>query len=109
MQLRAAEVADLSQEPATPRQYGADDPNKVKAGFARNCLLARRLLERGVRFVQLFNGGLRDGRGRRQLGRAQDAKTQYDVHGPILDQPCAALLTRPEADRGCSRTRWWCG
>ena len=36
--------------------YGANDPNKTKSGFARNCILARRLLERGVRFVQLFNG-----------------------------------------------------
>src|SRR5437763_8235478 len=57
MQLQAAAVADLSRETRTTRaEYGTEDANKIKAGFARNCLLARRLLEKGVRFVQLFNG-----------------------------------------------------
>ena len=57
MQLRAAEVGDFSDEsPATRTLYGVDDANKLKAGFARNCLLARRLLERGVRFVQVWSG-----------------------------------------------------
>ncbi|HEX4609636.1 MAG TPA: DUF1501 domain-containing protein, partial [Urbifossiella sp.] len=57
MQLRAAEVGDLSKEPQRVHdEYGTGDANRWKAGFARNCLLARRLLERGVRFVQLFNG-----------------------------------------------------
>ena len=37
--------------------------NPIKAAFARNCLLARRLLERGVRFVQLFNGAYAMGEG----------------------------------------------
>lgn len=72
MQLSVPEVADLSNEPAhILAEYGADDPqNKFKAGFARNCLLARRLLERGVRFVQLFNGAYAMGEGGRQLGWA---------------------------------------
>ena len=53
MQLRAAEVTDFSTETkATKESYGINDGNMVKAGFARNCLLARRLLERDVRFVQ---------------------------------------------------------
>src|SRR5687767_6803785 len=57
MQLSAAEVNDFSGEsPATLEMYGVNDANKNKAGFAKNCLLARRLVERGVRFVQLFNG-----------------------------------------------------
>src|SRR5207237_7105873 len=57
LQLEAAAVADLSREDAaTLRRYGADDSNRFKAGFARNCLLARRLLERDVRSGQLFNG-----------------------------------------------------
>ena len=43
--------------------YGTDDPNPIMAGFGRNCLLARRLLERGVRFVQLFNGAYAMGEG----------------------------------------------
>jgi hypothetical protein len=93
MQLRAAEVADLSKESQATRDlYGVEDGNKLKAGFARNCLLARRLLERGVRFVQLFNGAYAMGEGVGNWDGHKTIKTQYDVHGPILDQPCAALL-----------------
>jgi len=55
MQLSAPEVADLSSEPAhIHHAYGTDHPNKLVAAYARNCLLARRLLERGVRFVNLY-------------------------------------------------------
>ena len=93
MQLRAAEVADLSKESVKVKaEYGTDDSNKVKAGFARNCLLARRLLERGVRFVQLFNGAYAMGEGVGNWDGHKALKAQYDVHGPIFDQPCAALL-----------------
>lgn len=93
MQLRAAEVADFSRETAKVRaEYGTDDPDRVKAGFARNCLLARRLLERGVRFVQLFNGAYAMGEGVGNWDGHRKLKTQYEVHGPILDRPCAALL-----------------
>lgn len=53
MQLSATEVLDLSQESeATRKLYGLDDP--AKAGYATRCLLARRLVEAGVRFVQVF-------------------------------------------------------
>lgn len=94
MQLSAAAVADLSQESdTTHRSYGTDDNNKVKAGFARNCLLARRLIERGVRFVQLFNGSYAMGEGVGNWDGHKTIKNQYEVHAPILDQPCAALLT----------------
>jgi hypothetical protein len=94
MQLRAAEVADLSGEDArTLAEYGATDGNKLKAGFARNCLLARRLLEKGVRFVELFNGSYAMGEGVGNWDGHRTLKSQYEVHAPILDQPCAALLT----------------
>jgi len=93
MQLRAAEVVDLANESKATRDlYGVADANPVKAGFARNCLLARRLLERGVRFVQLFNGAYAMGEGVGNWDGHRTIKAQYDVHGPILDQPCAALL-----------------
>jgi hypothetical protein len=93
MQLRASEVADLSKEPkAVHAEYGTGDTNPVKAGFARNCLLARRLLERGVRFVQLFNGAYAMGEGVGNWDGHKTLKSQYDVHGPIFDRPCAALL-----------------
>jgi hypothetical protein len=93
MQLSAADVADLSKESrSTLDAYGVNDSNATKAAFARNCLLARRLLERGVRFVQLFNGAYAMGEG---VGNWDGHKTlvqQYDVHRVILDQPCAALI-----------------
>jgi hypothetical protein len=93
MQLSVPEVADLSSEPAHAlAEYGADDANKIKAGFARNCLLARRLLERGVRFVQLFNGAYAMGEGVGNWDGHRKLKEQYDIHGAILDQPAAALL-----------------
>lgn len=54
LQKSAPELMNLESEPAhVLESYGITDPNKV--GYARNCLLARRLIERGVRFVQLFH------------------------------------------------------
>jgi hypothetical protein len=94
MQLRASEVADLTKEPKSVHaEYGTDDAVKVKAGFARNCLLARRLLERDVRFVQLFNGSYAMGEGVGNWDGHKTLKTQYDIHAPVFDGPCAALLT----------------
>jgi hypothetical protein len=94
MQLSAAAVGDLSSEStATLDRYGANDANKTKAGFARNCILARRLLEKGVRFVQLFNGAYAMGEGVGNWDGHKTLRQQYDVHGPILDQPAAALLS----------------
>jgi len=93
LQLRAAEVSDLSNESReTQDLYGILDANPIKAGFGRNCLLARRLLERGVRFVQLFNGSYAMGEGVGNWDGHKTLKSQYEVHAPILDQPAAALL-----------------
>jgi hypothetical protein len=93
MQLDAAALSDLSGEsPATRALYGADDTNANKAGFARNCILARRLLEKGVRFVQLFNGSYAMGEGVGNWDGHKRIVDQYAVHAPILDQPAAALL-----------------
>ena len=93
MQLRAAEVGDLSKESKfTLERYGVNNANKVKAGFSRNCVLARRLVERGVRFVQLFNGAYAMGECVGNWDGRKTPKTQYDLHRQILDQPCAALL-----------------
>jgi len=93
MQLSAAEVTDFSKETAaTIKFYGADDANQLKARFAKNCILARRLVERGVRFVQLFNGAYAMGEGVGNWDGHKTLKTQYDIHAPILDQPCAALI-----------------
>lgn len=93
MQLSAAEVGDFSKESkSTLDLYGVNDANKLKAGFARNCVLARRLVERGVRFVQLFNGAYAMGEGVGNWDGHKTLKTQYDIHRVVLDQPCAALI-----------------
>lgn len=93
MQLSVPRLSDLSTEPAhILRLYGADDStNPVKAAFARNCILARRLVEQGVRFVQLFNGAYASAGELNWDGHAK-LKEQYDRHGAILDQPAAALI-----------------
>lgn len=95
MQLSVPEVTDLSTETASLlREYGADDTaNPLKASFAKNCILARRLIEQGVRFVQLFNGAYQTGgEGVSNWDGHKKIVEQYSVHGPVLDQPCAALL-----------------
>lgn len=94
MQLSVPEVSDLARETAATRaRYGVDDPDPIKSGFARNCLLARRLLERGVRCIQLYHGAQQMG----DLGAVnwdghRALKAQYDIHGAVFDQPAAALV-----------------
>lgn len=93
MQLSAPEVSDLNGESkATRALYGLDDANPILAGFGRNCLLARRLLERGVRFVTLFNGAFAMGEGNLNWDGHKRIRSDYDRHGPILDKPLAGLL-----------------
>ena len=100
MQLSATEAGNLSAESATTHeQYGTSDKNDLKARFGRNCLLARRLLERGVRQVQLFNGAYAMGEGVGNWDGHRKLREQYEIHAPILDQPCAALI-RDLAARG---------
>jgi hypothetical protein len=93
MQLSVPEISDLSGEPQHLLSlYGADDAtNPTKAAFARNCILARRLIEKGVRFVQLFNGAYASG-GELNWDGHNKLKEQYDKHAAILDQPVAALI-----------------
>jgi len=82
MQVAVPELTDISNEPDSAREFYGAKPGE--ASFANNCLLARRLAERGVRFIQLYDKG-------------------WDSHGSIqkehtnrcqsVDQPIAALLT----------------
>ncbi|WP_437222183.1 DUF1501 domain-containing protein [Planctomicrobium sp. SH661] len=95
MQVSLPEITDLSTESAaTFKLYGADDTrNALKAAYARNCILARRLVEQGVRFVQLFNGAYQTGgEGVSNWDGHKDLHGQYSVHGPVFDQPTAALI-----------------
>ncbi len=93
MQLSVPQVSDLSREPEyILTQYGANDSqNPIKAQFAKNCILARRLIEQGVRFVQLFNGAYASG-GELNWDGHNKLKEQYDKHAFIMDQPVAALI-----------------
>lgn len=93
MQTSIPELYDLSAESAqTLHMYGADNQaNPHLAAFARNCILARRLVEKGVRFVQLFNGAYASG-GELNWDGHNKLKEQYDRHAEILDQPAAALI-----------------
>ena len=90
MQSSAPEAVDLENEtPATKKLYGLDEP--ITEPFARQCLMARRLVERGVRFVQVYHGGL----GNQNTdtwdahGNVQENHTQ---HAAEVDRPIAGLL-----------------
>jgi hypothetical protein len=90
MQLAVPQVADLKREPLSVRaMYGLDEP--ASADFGRSCLLARRLLERGVRFVQLFSGGT-FGSPRRNWDGHEDMLQNHGQEARRIDQPVAALL-----------------
>lgn len=95
MQLSAPEVAQLSRESATTHaMYGTGDANELKAAYARNCLLARRLLERGVRYVNLYCASRASGvDGLLNWDAHKTLKADYERHCPIFDGPTAALLT----------------
>jgi uncharacterized protein (DUF1501 family) len=78
----------------THRLYGTDDANPLKAAYARNCLLARRLLEQGVRYVNLYCASRASGvDGLLNWDAHKTLQTDYERHCPIFDEPTAALLT----------------
>ncbi len=88
MQQYAPEAVDLSKETeATKRLYGLDDPQTTE--FGTRCLLARRLVERGVRFILLFSGG---GPVAVQWDAHDDIKGNHDKMCRWTDKPIAGLL-----------------
>jgi hypothetical protein len=90
MQLAVPEVADLAQESeATRSLYGLDRPESTD--FGRGCLLARRLLERGVRFVQLFSGGS-FGSPRINWDGHENMRQNHGQEAARIDRPIAGLL-----------------
>lgn len=95
MQQSAPEASNLEAEPRYIHNlYGTQDSNKLKAGYAKNCLLSRRLLERGVRYVNLYCASRASGvDGLLNWDCHKKLKPDYERHGPIFDQPTAALLT----------------
>ncbi len=94
MQLAAPEVSDLGGEPKHVHDlYGTGDANSLKAAYARNCLLARRFLERGVRYVSLYCASRASNvDGFLNWDAHKTLKADYERHCPIFDQSTAALL-----------------
>jgi len=102
MQLAAPEALDLSKEPGhILRMYGLDHgqktwPKEINAGeetdyFGRKCLVARRLLERGVRFVQIWMG-CDNGFPRRNWDSHEDIFRDHGPLGIAMARGCAALI-----------------
>jgi hypothetical protein len=90
MQMHATEAVELATETeATRRLYGMD--NTTTEPFGRNCLLARRLVERGVRFVQLYSGG-GDAMGTSGWDAHSNVLTNHTSLCGRVDKPIAGLL-----------------
>src|SRR5438132_103292 len=88
MQTRATEVVDINRESVRTRaMYGLDNP--LTADFGRKCLITRRLLESGVRFVQLYSGG---GHLEDTWDGHSDCIRNHKLHAGETDQPIAALM-----------------
>jgi hypothetical protein len=91
MQGCAPEAVDVASESeATKKLYGLD--NKITEPFGRQCLMARRLVERGVRFVQIFAGGVGNQNVDTWDAHA-DIKSNHTQHAAETDLPAAGLLT----------------
>ena len=88
MQRHAPEAVDLGRETeATRRLYGLDDPRTEE--FGRRCLLARRLVERGVRFIQLYAGGAHNDD---NWDAHTDIEKNHNFHAGRTDKPIAGLI-----------------
>jgi hypothetical protein len=94
MQISVPEIMDLSGEPQSIHtEYGADLGTDLKREYAKNCILARRLVEKGVRVVQLFNGSdPSGGNGITNWDSHSDILKTHAMQAEIMDQPTAALL-----------------
>lgn len=106
MQTSAPEAFDLNREPKSIQsQYGLDD--KRCAHFARQCLISRRLVERGVRFVQIYSGGMEN---QRSWDGHNDIKGNHGQFAGETDKPIAALLADLKSRGLLDETLViWCG
>ena len=95
MQGCAPDAVDIASETeATRKLYGLDE--KISEPFGRQCLLARRLVERGVRFVQVFAGGVGN-QNTDTWDAHDDIRTNHTQHAAETDRPMAGLLTELKA------------
>lgn len=90
MQISAPEVTDIrSESDATREMYGLNDP--VTRDYGYNCLLARRLVEKGVRCIQMYNGA-HFGAPRVNWDGHEDLRANHGKQAQVLDKPTAALI-----------------
>ena len=90
LQLSAPEVLDIKGEsPATRKLYGLDNP--TTADFGTRCLIARRMLARGVRFVQIWSGA-DNGLPRRNWDSHENLEHDHSMMAAEMDGPVAGLL-----------------
>ncbi len=94
MQTTVPDVMDISGETAeTLKAYGVEGGSELRGQYARNCILARRLLEKGVRVVQLFNGSdPAGGNGITNWDSHANILETHAMQAEIMDQPTAALF-----------------
>lgn len=100
LQIEAPKVLDLSQESKqTLEMYGIDEPKPDwhplalgPSSFGRQCLIARRMVESGVRFIQIYSGGGNAG-GQNTWDGHHGIEENLRLHCPEVDRPIAALLT----------------
>ena len=94
MQISVPEIMDISNEPESiHKEYGSESGTELKREYAKNCILARRLLEKGVRVVQLFNGSdPSGGNGITNWDSHSDIADTHAMQAEIMDQPTAALI-----------------
>lgn len=94
MQTSVPDVMDLSGETeATLKAYGVEGGSELRGQYARNCILARRLIEKGVRVVQLFNGSdPSGGNGITNWDSHANIADTHSMQAEIMDQPTAALI-----------------
>ena len=89
MQSSVPEMANINGETeATRKLYGLDDPDKHMRGYAAQCLLARRLVERGVRFIELTCPNC----GYDRWDQHANLKKGHEANAHAVDQPIAALI-----------------
>ncbi|MBL8815880.1 MAG: DUF1501 domain-containing protein [Planctomyces sp.] len=96
MQTAVPELCDLSGEsPTTLTNYAVDSPDLEKSAYGRQCLLARRLVERGVRFVELscLTRGIGAGNGPNPWDQHGDLERGHGAMASQVDQPIAALIS----------------
>jgi Protein of unknown function (DUF1501) len=106
MQTAAPQVLDIGLESKSILDlYGVDDPKCDH--FARQCLMARRLVEKGVRFIQIYSGGMEN---QRSWDGHNDIQGNHQQFADETDKPVAALLTDLEQRGLLDETLViWCG